>query len=99
MAGPRPKTCATCGRGIAASNVYFRFNLVLEGEQDVLDTPRGGAGTDELTQLLKQLEANPESAQEMEDQVHWQRAGVVCAACRSVIMRALAPPADPAEPN
>ncbi len=99
MSGPRSKTCATCGRGIAASEVYYRFTLILEGEQDVLDTPRGGAGPDELSALLKQLEQSPESSQEMEDQVHWERAGVVCAACRTVIMRTLALPADPAEPN
>jgi hypothetical protein len=91
--------CTTCGRGIAASEVYYRFTLVLEGEQDVLDTPRGGAGSDELSTLLEQLEASPESSQALEDQVHWERAGVVCAACRSVVMRTLAPPSEPAGPH
>ncbi len=80
--------------------MYYRFTLVLEGEQDVLDTPRGGGtGSDELSALLKQLEASPESSQALEEQVHWERAGVVCAACRTVIMRALAPPSDPAGPH
>ncbi|HEX8439855.1 hypothetical protein [Archangium sp.] len=99
MSGPPPKTCITCGRGIAPSEVYYRFTLVLEGEQDVLDTPRAGSGTDELTALLKQLEASPESSQAMEEQVHWERAGVVCAACRTVVMRTLAPPTEPAGPH
>jgi endogenous inhibitor of DNA gyrase (YacG/DUF329 family) len=99
MTGPRAKKCATCGRDIAPSEVYYRFTLVLEGEQDVLDTPRAGGGTDELSALLKQLEESKESAQAMEEQVHWERAGVVCATCRTVVMRALTPPTAPAGPH
>jgi hypothetical protein len=93
VTGPRQKTCATCERGIAASEVYYRFTLVLQGEQDVLDVPGRGAAEDELSSLLKQLEAGPESPREWEEQVHWERSGVVCAACRSVVVRTLAPPA------
>ena len=99
MAGPRPKTCATCGRTIAAREVYYRFTLALQGEQDVLDTPGGGT-QDELASLLKQLEDSPASAQELEEQVHWERSGLVCSACRSLVVRTLSePPPDPAGPH
>ncbi|WP_257449407.1 hypothetical protein [Archangium lipolyticum] len=99
MTGPRSKTCATCGRIIAASEVYYRFTLVLQGEQDVLDTP-GGGSADELSSLLKQLEESPESPQELEEQVHWERAGVVCSACRSLVVRTLSsPPPGPVGPH
>jgi hypothetical protein len=90
--GPRQKTCATCGRGIAASELYYRFTLVLQGEQDVLDVPGRGPAEDELASLLKQLETGPESPQELEEQVHWEHSGVVCTACRSAVVRTLAPP-------
>jgi hypothetical protein len=56
MTAPRPKTCAACGRGLAAREVYYRFKLVLEGEQDVLDASGGGEG-DDLAALVKQLES------------------------------------------
>jgi hypothetical protein len=90
MTGPRPKTCAACGRTLAPSELYYRFKLVLEGEQDVLG-PSAGAGTaeDELAALVRRLEAGPEDARELEDQVHWERTGVVCAACRGMVVRAL----------
>ncbi|MFP2911575.1 hypothetical protein ACLESD_42420 [Pyxidicoccus sp. 3LFB2] len=97
-AGPRPKTCVACGRGIAARDVYYRFKLVLEGEQDVLDASGGGEG-DDLAALVKQLEEGPEDPQELEEQVHWERTGVVCTACRSVVVRTLAPPLKPAGPH
>ncbi|PTL85842.1 hypothetical protein [Vitiosangium sp. GDMCC 1.1324] len=99
MSGPRPKTCDSCGRGIAPSEVYYRFTLVLEGEQDVLGSSAGEGSTDELAALLKQLEQGPESPQEWEDQVHWERSGVVCTACRSVVVRTLSAPPDPAGPH
>jgi hypothetical protein len=99
VSGPRPKTCATCGRGIAANEAYYRFTLVLEGEQDVLGPAGGGAGEDELATLLKQIEESPESPQELEDQVHWEHAGVVCTACRSVVVRTLSSPPDTVGPH
>jgi hypothetical protein len=98
MEGPRPKNCAACGSGIAAHEVYYRFTLVLEGEQDVLDVPAGGT-TDELASLLRKLEANPQAAREWEDQVHWEHKGVVCATCRTVVMRTLSSSQVPAGPH
>ncbi|NMO13260.1 hypothetical protein HPC49_02710 [Pyxidicoccus fallax] len=92
MTGPRPKTCAACGRAIAAHEVYYRFKLVLEGEQDVLDAPGEGGEGDDLATLVRQLEEGPEDTRELEEQVHWERTGVVCSKCRSVVVRTLAPP-------
>ena len=100
MSGPRPKTCAACSRGIAASELYYRFSLVLQGEQDVLGPTGGGStGEDELASLMKQLEEGQESPQELEEQVHWERSGVVCSACRSVVVRALSAPPEAAGPH
>lgn len=96
--GPPPRSCAACGHVIAASEVYYRFKLVLEGEQDVLDVPGGGVG-DDLATLVKQLEEGPEDARELEEQVHWERAGVVCAGCRLVVVRMLTPPSGDAGPH
>jgi hypothetical protein len=98
MTGPLPKTCAACGRGIAAGDVYYRFKLVLQGEQDVLDA-EGGGGEDDLAALVRQLEEGPEDPRELEEQVHWERTGVVCAACRAVAVRLLAAPPPPARPH
>lgn len=98
MAGPAPKTCAACGRSIAPSETYYRFTLVLQGEQDVLDTPGGGTG-DELASILRQMEAGPEDPREWEEQVHWERAGVICSACRAVVTRTLTPPPGDAGPH
>ena len=79
--------------------MYYRFTLVLEGEQDVLDPSRGGRAGEDLAALLKQLEEGPESPQELEDQVHWERSGVVCAACRSMVVRTLSAPPEPSRPH
>ena len=87
VAGPSPKTCVACGRRIAPSEVYYRFTLVLQGEQDVL-APSGSSGTvDDLPALMRQLEEGPQDAREWDEQVHWERAGVICTACRAVVMR------------
>ena len=102
MSGPAPKTCATCERPIASREVYYRFTLVLEGEQDVLNPSLPGGDPDaeeELTALLKRLEAGPESPQEWEEQVHWKRDGVVCSACRTVVMRTLSTPPEAGGPH
>lgn len=99
MPGPPPKSCAACGRPIAASEVYYRFTLVLQGEQDVLDAPGSRGTDDELASLLRQLEEGPEEPREWEEQVHWERAGVICGACRSVVVRTLTPPSGEAGPH
>jgi hypothetical protein len=91
VAGPSPKTCAACGRPIAPSDLYYRFTLVLQGEQDMLDAS-GKGGADELAAVLRQLEQGPEDPREWEEQVHWERTGVICAGCRAVVMRTLTPP-------
>lgn len=91
MTAPAPKACATCGRSIAPSEVYYRFSLVLQVEQDMIGTLAGGGSEEELAAVMKQLEESPESPQELEEQVHWERAGVVCTACRSLVVRTLTP--------
>ena len=99
VAGPPPKTCDACGRQIAPSELYYRFTLVLQGEQDVLDTSGGREAGDELASLLRQLEAGPEDPREWEEQIHWEHKGIVCSACRSVVMRTLAQPPKDAGPH
>jgi hypothetical protein len=62
--------------------------------------PSGGKGTgDELAEILQQLEAGPEDPREWEEQVHWERSGVICAECRSVVMRTLARPPEETGPH
>jgi hypothetical protein len=74
--------------------VYYRFTLVLQGEQDVL-APSGSGGTgEELASILRQLEEGPQDGREWDEQVHWERAGVICRACRTVVTRTLAPPSS-----
>jgi hypothetical protein len=93
VAGPSPKTCDACGRSLAPSELYYRFTLVLQGEQEVLDASGRGLGSDEdLASLMKQLEEGPEDPREWEEQVHWEHSGVICGACRAVVMRTLARP-------
>ncbi|ATB39589.1 hypothetical protein CYFUS_005034 [Cystobacter fuscus] len=102
MPGPRSKTCAACGRVIAPVELYYRFTLVLEGEQDVIGTaarPGTPDAEDELATLLKRLENGSESPQELEEQVHWERGGSVCGACRAVVVRTLSAPPDVAGPH
>ncbi|NTX16860.1 hypothetical protein HUA76_39410 [Myxococcus sp. CA056] len=91
MTESRPRHCATCGRALSPREVYYRFNLVLEGEQDLLDSgdEPGDGERDALAELVQRLEEGPEDARELEDQVHWERAGVVCGACRIVVVRML----------
>ncbi len=98
MAGPAPKTCAACERLIPPSELYYRFTLVLQGEQDVLDAPGGGKG-ENLASLLEQLEQSPKDPRELEEQVHWERKGVICAMCRAVVLRTLASPSTSAGPH
>jgi hypothetical protein len=98
MTAPRSKACATCGRSITPREVYYRFSLVLQGEQDMIDTP-GGGSQEELAAVMKRLEESPESPQELEEQVHWERSGVVCGACRSLVVRTLTPKPSAAGPH
>jgi hypothetical protein len=103
MSGPRPRTCAVCGRVISPVELYYRFTLVLEGEQDVIGTAASRPGApnaeDELATLLRRLEDGSESSEELEAQVHWERDGSVCGACRAVVVRTLSAPPDVAEPH
>ncbi|HEX8701135.1 MAG TPA: hypothetical protein VF815_19980 [Myxococcaceae bacterium] len=99
MAGPSPKICAACGRSIAPRETYYRFTLVLQGEQDVLDASGSGGSAAELAAILRQMEAGPEDPREWEEQVHWERAGVICSACRTVVTRTLAGPSGDAGPH
>jgi len=99
VAGPSPKSCVACGRSIAPSETYYRFTLVLQGEQDVLDASGSGGTGDELAALLRQMEAGPEDPREWEEQVHWERTGVICSACRAVVTRTLAAPSGDAGPH
>ncbi|MDC0714806.1 hypothetical protein POL68_40530 [Stigmatella sp. ncwal1] len=93
-----PKMCATCGRSISSRELYYRFTLVLQGEQDVLDEPTpGDAGT--LDSLLQQLEQGPEDPSEWEEQVHWERSGVICPACRDLVRRTLTLPVEDTGPH
>jgi xanthine/CO dehydrogenase XdhC/CoxF family maturation factor len=71
--------------------VYYRFSLVLQVEQDMIGTLAGGGSEEEFAAVMKQLEESPESPQELEEQVHWERAGVVCTACRALVVRTLTP--------
>ena len=73
------RTCASCQRVIEPGELYYRFAVALEGEQDVVD-PTGGDASDELKAVLSQVESGDPS--QWEDQVHWERSGVVCPACR-----------------
>ena len=94
VAAPSPKTCVACGRRIAPSELYYRFTLVLQGEQDVLEPSGSGDMAEELASIMRKLEEGPEDARAWEEQVHWGRAGVICTACRAVVMRTLAPPSS-----
>ncbi|NBD14515.1 MULTISPECIES: hypothetical protein [Corallococcus] len=98
---PHPKSCATCRRVLAPHEVYYRFSLVLEGEQDLLDPPDDvkGSPADALAELVRRLEEGPEDPGELEAQVHWERAGVVCAECRSVAVRMLSAAPEDAGPH
>lgn len=101
MTGPQAKTCATCGRVIAAHAVYYRFSLVLEGEQDLLDPSddleRNPAEV--LAEMVRRLDEGSADPGELEAQVHWERTGVVCSQCRSVAVRMLSTPTNDSGPH
>lgn len=75
------RQCASCEQPIAPGVLYYRFAVAIEGEQDVIDTT-GQSARGELKAALKQLEDGPDDPTHWEEQVHFERSGVVCAACR-----------------
>ena len=79
--GASRRQCASCERTLEPGELYYRFAVALEGEQDVVD-PTGADARDELKAVLSELEHGPDDASGWEDQVHWERSGVVCPACR-----------------
>ncbi|HLL52112.1 MAG TPA: hypothetical protein VK447_01115 [Myxococcaceae bacterium] len=100
MEGPSQKACATCGRRIAPRELYYSFTLVVRGEQDLIDpSSAGGPSEDELEALIERLKQGPEDVREMEEQVNWERTGVICTWCRSLMMRVLAHPPEEVEPH
>jgi hypothetical protein len=64
----------------------------------VLDASGKGTG-DELSAVLRQLEEGPQDPREWEEQVHWESQGVICTACRSVVIRALTLPSGNEGPH
>jgi hypothetical protein len=82
-----------------AQETYYRFHVVFEGEQDLLDPPGAGGAGDALAELVQRLEAGTEDPQELEAQVHWERSGVVCSECRAVAVRMLSAPPEDAGPH
>lgn len=75
------RQCTSCERTLEPAEPYYRFAVAIEGEQDVVDTTGAGAG-DELKAILTQLEQGPDDPGHWEDQVHWERSGVMCDTCR-----------------
>ncbi|MCP3101547.1 hypothetical protein LZ198_21975 [Myxococcus sp. K15C18031901] len=94
-----PRRCATCGRELAAREVYYRFHLVLQGEQDLVEVASDEDEGESLEALVERLARAPEDPRELEEQVHWERSGVVCGACRAVVVRTLTPPTEGAGPH
>ena len=87
--GTRPgKACAACDRSLGAGEVYYRFAVALEGELDALGAV-GGSTREELAATITALEQGPEDPSRYEDEVHWERAGVLCASCRAALMTML----------
>ena len=90
------RQCASCERALEPGELYYRFAIALEGEQDVVDAT-GGDARDELKAALSELEHGPDDPTGWEDQVHWERSGVVCPACRERLVALVggAPTAGP----
>lgn len=80
------RQCSVCQRSLAQGELYYRFAIALEGEQDVVDTTGGDAAA-ELEAAVEALERGPEDPAHWEEQVHWERSGVVCPACRKRLVR------------
>ena len=79
--------------------MYYRFHLVLQGEQDLVDAAPDDDEGESLEALVERLARAPEDPRELEEQVHWERSGVVCGACRAVVVRTLTPPVEGAGPH
>lgn len=84
-----------CERPIGAGELHYRFAIALEGEQRLLGDAGPHAG-EELAALVKRLEEGPEDPTAWEEQVHWERSGVVCATCRARLVELLGGGAAPA---
>jgi hypothetical protein len=78
--------CAACARALEPGALYYRFALALEGEQDVVDTT-GGDAEAELEEAVEALERGPDDPAHWEEQVHWERSGVLCPECRERLVR------------
>jgi hypothetical protein len=78
--------CDACDRPLESGALYYRFALAVEGEQDVVDST-GGDAAEELEAALKELEQAEGDPAELEDQVHWERSGVLCPECRARLVR------------
>lgn len=80
------RQCAACERALAPGELYYRFAIALEGEQDVVDTTGADAAA-ELEEAVEALERGPDDPTHWEEQVHWERSGVLCPACRERLVR------------
>jgi hypothetical protein len=85
------RVCDACGRALPPSQVYFRFAVAIEGELDVLDTGHPDAADPRA--ILASME--DVSAEEAEGEVHWERSGALCGACRRQLLAFLGAGAGP----
>ncbi len=81
MAPRRLRQCASCERALEPGELHYRFAVALEGEQDVLDAGDGGPAA--LEAVLAQVERGPDDPTAWDEQVHWERSGVLCPGCRA----------------
>ena len=80
----RQRHCAACERPLGPGEVYYRFAVALEGELDAI--AGAGAADDELASTIRKLEEGPDDPAQYDDEVHWERAGVLCGSCRVSLM-------------
>ncbi len=76
------RRCDHCSRELPASRPYYRFALAIQGELDVLAT--GDATADDPHTII--ASAHDVSAEDAEAEVHWEKAGVLCGACRRELL-------------
>ena len=82
---PPARTCTACGCTLAPTDVYHRFRLVIEAEQDLSALWDTGASVHDLLARMRE----ERTWERYEDDVHWETAGELCGACRARL-RALA---------
>lgn len=100
MAPPEPpsRRCDACAEALKAGGLYFRFAIALQGEMDVLDAPSGDSlGTDPHA-ILAHMEAEADW-ERYETDVHWEREGVLCPACRRRLCDLIEPGSVDEEPE